>query len=83
MLNILNLKIYRKFMILAVLAVGLFLAASTNQVEAETTSCCEDCYDSYIRCATATCATNDRECVESFCWPIYVTCASGCAEICY
>jgi hypothetical protein len=84
MLNVLNLKVLRKLFLLTVLSVGLFFAASANKASAEATDCCEDCYDSYLRCAMYTCATNDRECVESFCLPIYYTCADACYPlICY
>jgi hypothetical protein len=72
-----NLKIYRKLFVLCALTVGLFFAASTTS-QAENSTCCDDCYDSYIHCATYTCQYGSRDCVQTFCYPIYVTCLSTC-----
>ncbi|HEY0426752.1 MAG TPA: hypothetical protein VGC76_02995 [Pyrinomonadaceae bacterium] len=83
MLSVLNLKIYRKLLILGVLSAGLFFASSTIG-KAEATDCCEDCYAEYLRCAQYTCQYSDRNCVATVCLPRYYDCADGCYPlICY
>jgi hypothetical protein len=47
-----NLKLYRKFLILAVLLGGLFIAASTHKAGASTAPCCSFCDNTYDTCTT-------------------------------
>lgn len=79
-----NLKIYRKLLILIVLTVGLFFAASSSPASAEATDCCSDCWAGFERCAMYTCQYGGQACVQTFCYPQYYACADLCYPmICY
>ncbi len=47
-----SLKLYRKFLILAVLLGGLFITASTHNAGASTVACCSFCDNNYETCVT-------------------------------
>jgi hypothetical protein len=47
-----NLKLYRKFLILAILLGGLFIAASTHKVSASAAICCTTCDINLDTCQT-------------------------------
>lgn len=53
MLKYFDLKLYRKFLILAVLLVGLFAVSSANKTSAYLAICCSACDNNYDNCVTA------------------------------
>ncbi len=78
-----NLKLFRKLLILCVLSVGLFFAVSTNTVSAEVMDCCTDCQTSYDNCIQYTCSYI-QQCVDNYCTPRFYSCSETCAPtICY
>lgn len=88
MLNMLNLKIYRKLLVLCLLSVGLFIAASANLDRASAVPCCSSCEPAYDACV-ADCAyhypqnpARYAQCVSLNCDPSYNWCLSNCSDGC-
>jgi hypothetical protein len=78
-----NLKLYRKFLILAVMIGGLFMVASINRVSA--IPCCSDCEDARDSCVAACYNPNPgkwNQCVQEECNPPYFACLSHCDISC-
>jgi hypothetical protein len=75
-----NLKLYRKFLILAVMLTGIFILSSTRHVAAET--CCEDCIATlqscHAYCLSGEVAPGDRvHCVQG-CFADFAVCSDLC-----
>ncbi len=83
MLRVFNLKLYRKFLVLAVLLSGLYAVSSVNR--AATAGCCEDCQPAYLGCIYACHSSNPdnpgkaQQCVETVCDPARFACITSCA----
>jgi hypothetical protein len=71
-----NLKLYRKLLVLFALSFGLLAASSIRKTEAS--ACCDYCDQQYNYCVTVTCATSDRQCVKDICDPQYSQCIIYC-----
>lgn len=79
MRKIVNLKLLRKFLILAVLTGGLFMVASSNQISAE--GCCSDCEIANDACVAACYNPNPdkwKQCIHAECHGPYWYCLSHC-----
>jgi hypothetical protein len=82
MLKTANLKLYRKFLVLSVLALGLFMASSINKAGAN--PCCSICTQDYNDCVTRCNIVNPAnppKCIEESCDPAYNWCINNC-DIC-
>lgn len=81
MLSMLNLKLYRKVLVLCLLSIGLFIASSVNQASA--VPCCSSCDTWYLACVeNCNSPTSERNCVELNCDPYYNWCSSHCSDSC-
>jgi len=84
MLKFANLRLYRKFLILAVLLGGVFAVTSINKVGAM--PCCQACEDNYNACVDACYSPNPQkmqECVDRDCnIPFYLNCFHHCDPFC-
>jgi len=80
MLKTINLKLYRKFLILAVMIGGLFMVTSINRVSA--IPCCSDCQAAYDGCVEACYNPNPgkwQQCINEECnIPAYLNCFHHC-----
>lgn len=83
-----NLKIYRKLLVLFVLSVGLFFAASAKLNDANASICCSTCKPTYDACV-ANCAYHYpqnpprfQQCVQEECDPEAAYCAINCDPLC-
>ncbi len=80
-----NLKLYRKFLILAVLLGGLFIAAQSSHISA--IPCCSACEEFYINCDYTCFVTTKNEaqyqaCLHADCDPFYNSCMNNCIMSC-
>ncbi len=79
MLKYFDLKLYRKFLVLAVLLVGLFVAASANKTSASLAICCSACDANYDTCVDI-CYNGDpralNKCLND-CGDVWNHCYSG------
>ena len=77
-----NLKLYRKFLILAVLLAGLFISSSSAN-RAGATLCCDYCQILYVSCMN-TCANglpeNYESCIVYICEENYIYCGGFCQD---
>jgi hypothetical protein len=79
MLRFSNLKLYRKFLILAVMLTSLFILSSANRVGA--TQCCDYCqilYESCMRHCDTVEPENYESCSFYGCEVDYLQCGSFC-----
>ena len=84
-----NFKLVRKFLILAVLAAGLFLTSSMNQTSAAAGGgCCFDCDPPHMECI-AECHSQfpqspqwQQQCIQTQCWPSFYFCMQHCDPNC-
>lgn len=83
MLKTTNLKLYRKFLILAIMVGGLFMITSINRVGA--IPCCSDCEEAWDACVAACYNPNPgkwNQCVQEECTGPYFSCLSHCDISC-
>jgi hypothetical protein len=83
MLKTTNLKLYRKFLILAILLGGLSLASHSS---AAPPPCCSSCLDTYTACVT-TCNNGQIKdwmipACEAACYDTYDWCENHCNPVC-
>lgn len=83
-----NLKIYRKLLVLFVLSVGLFFAASANLNNADASFCCSTCIPGYEKCQ-GDCLyhypqnpARYAQCVQETCDPELSYCQINCDPLC-
>jgi hypothetical protein len=82
-------KLFRKFLILAVLTGGLFLTSSINQTGAAVGGgCCLDCDGPHFECV-AECQNQfpqspqwQLQCIQTQCLPLYHFCLRHCDPSC-
>lgn len=85
MLKHFDLKLYRKFLVLAVLLGGLFIAAQSSHISA--IPCCSACEEFYTNCDYNCFVTTKTEpqylaCLQAECDPFYNSCINHCIESC-
>jgi hypothetical protein len=75
-----DLKLYRKFFVLAILLGGLAMAFSGNQAKASGDFCCSVCDEPWMQCI-AECdymfpdsPVKRQACIQQYCWPSYYWC---------
>jgi hypothetical protein len=83
MLKYLDPKLYRKFLILAVLLGGLFMVSFTNPAKASTTFCCSECDVPHMECIADCNAQYPSDpaarwyCIQHICNPAFYWCMQG------
>ncbi len=84
MLKYFDLKLYRKFLILAVLLGGVFALSSVNKTSAM--PCCSECDQNYNACVEACYNPNPgkwQQCINEECnIPLYLNCYHHCDPYC-
>lgn len=83
-----NFKVIRTFLILTVLAGGLFIAFSANKTSAGMIPCCSDC-EAFLDACRADCFAQyptlpekRQVCIQQDCLPFYTSCAAICTMSC-
>lgn len=81
MSNFPDLKLYRKFLILAVMLAGIFVVSSARHAAAGTT-CCDDCFSAWSSCMDFCHSDQIKDWMvpacETSCYSDYANCAHSC-----